>query len=103
MISDDELFALIERKFGGIRQFATAIGMPKSTLNSILKKGISTASVANARKICKGLNLSLEEVAGPCEEYPFDYSEARRFYELYQNAPKLQTAINELLKYTPKK
>lgn len=44
------------------REFAANIGMPSSTLFSILRN-VGGASIDNIIKICKGLNISPEELA----------------------------------------
>ncbi|WP_211219553.1 helix-turn-helix domain-containing protein [Veillonella magna] len=45
-----------------LRAFADLIGMPHTTLNSILKN-TNGASVANLKKICNGLGITLDYLA----------------------------------------
>lgn len=53
---------LIDEKFESKRKFAEHIGMPPTTLQSILKRGIGNASVDNVIRICKGLGITVEEL-----------------------------------------
>lgn len=92
---------ILERRiasYGGKVKFAEAIGMPKSTLATIFKNGIETATVNNVCKICFGLNLTLDEFVGEREQHIYDGMEANRFYALYEKNPNTHPAINMLLK-----
>lgn len=44
------------------RQFAEAIGIPPTTLNSMLTRGLGKASIDNVLKVCKGLGITVEEL-----------------------------------------
>ncbi len=44
------------------RQFAEAIGLPPTTLSSMLSRGLGKASIDNVLKICKGLGITVEEL-----------------------------------------
>lgn len=59
---EDELRKLIIEKYGSIRQFALKIDIPYTTLDSILKRGIDNSNVGNAIKICKALNISVDNL-----------------------------------------
>lgn len=60
-----ELFLkrLIEAKSGNIRAFSIDIGIPYSTIRSILTRGVMNSTVDNIFKICKGLGISPEELS----------------------------------------
>lgn len=48
------------------KAFAEKIGLPPTTLRSMLSRGVGNASVDNVLKVCKGLNITteiLEEMA----------------------------------------
>lgn len=53
---------LINKTGMNVKAFAREIGLPYSTLRSILERGIGNASVDNVIKICKGLNITIEEL-----------------------------------------
>ena len=53
---------LIDAKFGSKRQFAESIGLPATTLQSILKRGVGKASIDNVVKICRGLGITIEDL-----------------------------------------
>lgn len=57
---------LIEEAGYNKKTFAEKIGMPPTTLRSMLTRGIGNASVDNVIKVCKGLGITtdqLEEMA----------------------------------------
>jgi len=85
-------------RYGCQRKFAEAIGLPPTTLNDILIRGLKTASVANMCRISSGLNLTLDEIAGCAKQRTFDAIEANKFYALYEKYPNAQPAIKMLLK-----
>lgn len=53
---------LIEEKWKSRRKFAEHIGIPPTTLQSILKRGVGNASIDNVIKICKGLGITVEQL-----------------------------------------
>ena len=53
---------LIDRNWPNKKAFAESIGMPYTTLRSMLQRGIGNASVNNVFKVCKGLGISTEEL-----------------------------------------
>lgn len=53
---------LIEEKGLSKRQFALSIGLPPTTLQTMLKRGLGNAAVENVIKICKGLGITVEEL-----------------------------------------
>ncbi|MBS5596856.1 helix-turn-helix domain-containing protein [Peptostreptococcus sp.] len=65
MTIENQLRELILLKHGSLREFTFNIGIPYSTLSTILKKGIMTATMSNMVKICNALDIKLDElVAG---------------------------------------
>lgn len=59
-ISEDKLREYVLSKYKSIREFAFAIDMPYSTIDSIFKRGIRKASVDNLIKICDFLNINTD-------------------------------------------
>lgn len=57
-----ELKDLILAKYKSLREFAIKIDMPYSTLDTILKRGVNKANVANILAICKELNIDAESL-----------------------------------------
>lgn len=53
---------LIDRKWKSKRSFAEEIGIPPTTLQSILQRGAGKASVDNIIKVCKGLGITVEQL-----------------------------------------
>lgn len=59
---EDKLKNLIIEKYSSIRQFAFKIDIPYTTVDSILKRGIDNSNVGNVIKMCKALNLSIDNL-----------------------------------------
>lgn len=59
---EDKLKSLIIEKYGSIRQFALKIDIPYTTVDSILKRGIDNSNVGNVIKMCKALNISIDNL-----------------------------------------
>ena len=77
MTREDYLKEKIKEQ-GTQREFAAKIGMPTSTLFSILRN-VGGASIDNIIKICKGLNISPDELAEIGEEITIP-SETKGYY-----------------------
>lgn len=60
---------LIDENWKSRRQFALSIGLPPTTLNSILERGIGKASVDNVLLICDGLGISADELQNVGEDH----------------------------------
>ncbi|MDU3434316.1 MAG: helix-turn-helix transcriptional regulator [Peptostreptococcus sp.] len=60
MTIENQLRELILLKHGSLREFTFNIGIPYSTLSTILKKGIMTATMSNMVKICNALDIKLD-------------------------------------------
>jgi len=63
MTIEEKLKEHILERYASIREFSQTINMSYSTLDSILKRGISNSSVTNVIKICKALNISADALA----------------------------------------
>lgn len=53
---------LIDEKGMSKRQFAEMVGVPPTTLQSILKRGVGNASIDNIIKVCSGLGISVDQL-----------------------------------------
>lgn len=58
---ENKLKNLIIEKYGSIRQFSLKIGIPYTTIDSILKRGIDNSNVSNVIKMFKALNISIDK------------------------------------------
>lgn len=54
---------LIISKYGTIKNFSEFINVPYTTIRSILERGIGKAGIDNVIKICKGLEVSPEQLS----------------------------------------
>lgn len=59
---EEQIKKLIIEKYGSIRNFSDKIGLPNSTVVSILDRGIKNSNITNVMKMCKALNLSVDNL-----------------------------------------
>lgn len=90
MTTEEKLRKRIAQSFKSLSAFSAEIGMPYTTLDTMLKKGIRHSSLENVLQVCQGLGISLVELEQeglqPRPEYPFPLiSKAEREHmELYR-------------------
>lgn len=60
---ENVLKELIITRYGSLKKFADKIEIPWSTLNSVLIRGIGNSNISNIIKICKELDISVDEIA----------------------------------------
>lgn len=85
----EEYLKMLIKKHGSQREFAQYIGMPPSTLFSILRN-VGGASIDNIAKICKGLGITADDLANIGEPYTDGYytdREAAEFAEYLRTRP----------------
>jgi len=58
----EELARLIKGTGLSKKAFAEKIGIPPTTLRSMLERGIGNASIDNVIKVCKGLGITTEDL-----------------------------------------
>lgn len=54
---------IIIERYGSAKKFCEKIGMPWTTLDSILKRGITNSNITNVMKITKELKIDTESLA----------------------------------------
>ena len=62
MTIENKLKRYIMTRYSSLREFTIKSNIPYSTVNAILKRGIANSSLSNVSKICKALNISLDEL-----------------------------------------
>lgn len=62
MEREEVLKTLIRNTGLSMRAFAENAGIPNTTLHSMLERGIGKASVDNVIKVCKTLNITVEQL-----------------------------------------
>lgn len=74
MTVEERLKHLILARYKSVSAFASAIGLPYTTVDSILKRGIENAGVGKVIKICKFLGISADRLADG-EIAPYEISD----------------------------
>lgn len=90
---------LITEKGFNVKSFAEYIGIPYSTLRSILSSGVGGASVDNAIRICRGLGITVDAL-NKCEFIPSDFTlseKEKMLIAAYRSQPSIQIAVDRLL------
>ncbi len=59
---ESNLKALIIQEYGSLKKFTEIIGMPWTTLDSILKRGVANSNITNVLKITRELGLDAEKL-----------------------------------------
>ncbi|WP_210469682.1 XRE family transcriptional regulator [Sporosarcina sp. 6E9] len=72
--------SLIDRDWSSKKKFAENIGIPPTTLQSILTRGVGKASVDNIIKVCKGLGITVERL-----EELSNQTDADKIMEIFGN------------------
>ncbi|MED1115773.1 XRE family transcriptional regulator [Bacillus paramycoides] len=67
------------------RAFAEKIGLPPTTLQSMLSRGIGKASVDNVIKVCKGLGITTDDLEKLANEENNSIKEEVSIYETIRN------------------
>ena len=66
---ENKLKELILTRNKSLREFTLKIGMPYSTFDTILKRGVDKANIINILKICNELNISADKLANGIIEF----------------------------------
>ena len=80
--TETRLKNLICEKFSSVKDFASRIDVPYTTLDSILRRGVENANVRNIIKICDALDIDVDALAaGQLKskiKLPFNFSPAEQ-------------------------
>lgn len=91
-------FLIRDRKYS-VKSFAKEIDIPYSTLRSILDGNVGGASVDNVIKICKGLNITIDELNNcSCSNAGITLSEhEEELIIAYRTQPSAQPFVDRAL------
>ncbi|NLB61738.1 MAG: helix-turn-helix transcriptional regulator [Clostridiales bacterium] len=99
MKKEEHIKKLIRENGYSIRSYATHIGIPYTTLTSMLDDNIGKAAFDSVIKICKGLGITVDELFS-IEEQKTDYLLTAKEQELivaYRNHPEMRLAVHRIL------
>jgi DNA-binding Xre family transcriptional regulator len=60
---ENKIKQIIIEKYGSVKRFSDKIGIPYTTIDTILKRGLKNSNVLNVLKMCNELNLDINELA----------------------------------------
>jgi len=102
MRKEEYVKKLIARKSESTKAFAESIGLPYTTLLSMLSRGLGGASLNNVQKLCAGLSitvndlLSVEDDGDKSETFVFTEQE-KQLVIRFREKPEMQVAVCALL------
>jgi repressor LexA len=93
---------LIKQNGYTIKEFAQSIDMPYSTLLSIVNQSIGGTAIDNVLRICKGLNITLNDLQHVVLAFEEDETgpltaKEKRLVRSYRAKPEMQKAVDLLL------
>lgn len=99
MTREEYIKTLIVDKGYSVKSFSKAVGLPYSTLRSMLSSGVGGAAVDNVIKICKGLGITVDTLnkCGCVDGSVALSGKERTLINSYRSHPELQIAVDKLL------
>lgn len=59
----EQLRAMIKSRYGGIKQFADASGLPRTTISTFLQRSPNASRFDTVDAVCKTLNISIDSLS----------------------------------------
>lgn len=63
MTVEEQLKLIIEEKYKNVRNFSMSVGIPYSTMRSVLERGLNKANISTVLTICDALGIEAESIA----------------------------------------
>ena len=60
---ESKIKTIIIERYGSVKSFANKIKVPYTTIDTILKRGMLKSNVLNVIKMCKELDIDIDELA----------------------------------------
>lgn len=60
---ENKIKEIIIQRYGSVKSFSAKIGVPYTTIDTILKRGLLKSNVLNVIKMCVELGIDVEELA----------------------------------------
>lgn len=108
MTREQYIKEMIRQQGMNIKEFAQKIGMPYSTLLSVLNQSMGGTSIDNCVRICTGLNITLNDLqevtrVSPQEEVLALTGKEKRLIRSYRSNEDLRPAVDILLGLAPQR
>lgn len=102
MSKEEYVKSMISQSGLTVKAFAESVGLPYTTLLSMLSRGLEGASLSNVQKLCTGLSITVNDLLAVEEgidiSEPFVFSEQEKMLiNRYREKPEMHTAIKALL------
>lgn len=69
MDATTKLRSLIFDRYKSVKEFSEAANVPYTTVHSILQRGVENSSVGNVIKLCRALEISVDDLLKPEDTY----------------------------------
>ncbi len=105
MSKEEYVKSMISQSGLTVKAFAESVGLPYTTLLSMLSRGLEGASLSNVQKLCTGLSITVNDLLavedGGNTSEPFVFSEQEKLLIMrYREKPEMHAAIGTLLGIT---
>ncbi len=107
MAIEEQLKSIILEQFKSVRAFTQAVGIPYSTIDNMLKRGIDGTAVSTVIAVCRLLNIDIDALAENRIEYKttsdikisrIDLTDKEITVALaYRDHPEHQSTIDKIL------
>lgn len=102
MTKEEYVKSMISQSGLTVKAFAESVGLPYTTLLSMLSRGLNGASLSNVQKMCAGLSITVNDLLAVEDDTntaePFVFSDfEKQIIEKYREKPEMQVAICTLL------
>lgn len=94
---ETRLKEMIIEKYGSVKKFSDGINMPWTTLDSILKRGVSNSNITNVLKITKALGIDTEKLVDG--EIVFNIEQPRTLASLFEGKEFTEEELDEIQRY----
>lgn len=102
MTKEEYVKSMISQSGLTVKAFSENVGLPYTTLLSMLSRGLEGASLSNVQKLCTGLSITVNDLlaveeGGDISE-PFVFSEQEKLLiTKYREKPEMHAAVSVLL------
>lgn len=102
MTKEEYVKSMISQSGLTVKAFAESVGLPYTTLLSMLSRGLNGASLSNVQKMCAGLSITVNDLLAVEDDTittePFVFSDfEKQIIEKYRETPEMHAAIGVLL------
>lgn len=102
MTKEEYIKHLIRLSGNSVKSYAKSIDLPYTTLLGMLKNGLGGAAVENVFRVCKGLDITVDDLlkaesSGDIKEPFYINPHEKSVITNYRDKPEMQPAVDAIL------